>query len=154
MIRKFLFIAAVFTVATLNFCEARAQVQNSAPGHVDENLPEAQKAPALFAYGFYATYINAVCYGDQMCDNICKAAFSEKLLKRVKKIQRHKLYDPILKANNCTPETISTLKVAFAGDDWYDVSYQWPHEKREITVITIKVVQKGSRFEIIDLKED
>lgn len=85
-------MAVVFALVVTNTREVKAQLrptQEEAPGHVDESLPDSLKEPALFLYGFYAAYLNAACYGIQMCDNICKAAFSRKLFKRVKQVQQN-----------------------------------------------------------------
>ena len=87
MKRHIILFALVFAFVVFDVCEVKAQLrptQEEAPGHVDESLPDSLKEPALFLYGFYAAYLNAACYGIQMCDNICKAAFSRKLFKRVK----------------------------------------------------------------------
>ena len=106
---------------------------------------------ALFLYGFYAAYLNAACYGIQMCDNICKAAFSRKLFKRVKQVQQNDLYDPILAANNLTYLTIPTLKVIPLGSHWYEVSYQWPWYDKEIKKIPVKVLQDKANFKIVNI---
>ena len=153
MRRCALLIVLTFVFAATNTREVWSQVQDEAPGHVDESLPDSVKAPALFLYGFYAAFLNAACYGDQMCDNICKAAFSPKLFKRVKHVQHNDLYDPIISANNCTYLTIPTLKVVPMGNHWYEVSYQWPWNDKESIKIPVKVVQCGANFEIVNIND-
>ena len=142
-------MAVVFALAVTNTREVKAQLrptQEEAPGHVDESLPDSLKEPVLFLYG-----LNAACYGIQMCDNICKAAFSHKLFKRVKQVQQNDLYDPILAANNLTYLTIPTLKVIPLGSHWYEVSYQWPWYDKEIKKIPVKVLQDKANFKIVNI---
>ena len=147
-------MAVVFALAVTNTREVKAQLrptQEEAPGHVDETLPDSVKAPALFLYGFYAAYMHALCYGDQMCDNIYKAAFSPKLFRKVKQVQQNDLYDPILAANNLTYLTIPTLKVIPLESHWYEVSYQWPWYDKEIKKIPVKVLQDKANFKIVNI---
>lgn len=154
MKKHFLLMAVVFALVVTNTREVKAQLrptQEEAPGHVDESLPDSLKEPALFLYGFYAAYLNAACYGIQMCDNICKAAFSRKLFKRVKQVQQNDLYDPILAANNLTYLTIPTLKVIPLESHWYEVSYQWPWYDKEIKKIPVKVLQDKASFKIVNI---
>lgn len=154
MKRHIILFALVFAFVVFDVCEVKAQLrptQEEAPGHVDESLPDSLKEPALFLYGFYAAYLNAACYGIQMCDNICKAAFSRKLFKRVKQVQQNDLYDPILAANNLTYLTIPTLKVIPLESHWYEVSYQWPWYDKEIKKIPVKVLQDKANFKIVNI---
>ena len=37
------------------------------------------------------------------------------------------------------------------GNHWYEVSYQWPWNDREIIKIPVKVVQDGRDFKIINI---
>lgn len=156
MKRCFILFAMALAFVAFDVSEARAQFipnQEEAPGHVDESLPDSVKAPALFLYGFYAAYMHALCYGDQMCDNICKDAFSPKLFRKVKQVQQNDLYDPITGTNNCTYLTIPTLKVVPMGNHWYEVSYQWPWNDKGIHKIPFKVVQNKAHFEIVNIRE-
>ena len=148
--RIILFALAIAFVA-FDVSEARAQFlpnQEEAPGHVDESLPDSIKAPALFLYGFYSAYLNITCYCDEQRDDFLKAVLSKKL----RKVQKERWsYDILLDANNITYLTIPTLKVVPMGNHWYEVSYQWPWNDREIIKIPVKVVQDGRDFKIINI---
>lgn len=62
-------------------------------------------------------------------------------------------YDIILQANNISYLTIPTVKVVPLKDGWYEASYQWPFNDREVIKIPVKVVQGKDRFVIVNIRE-
>lgn len=45
------------------------------------------------------------------------------------------------------------VKVVPLKDGWYEASYQWPFNDREIIKIPVKVVQGKDRFVIVNIRE-
>ena len=153
MKRHIILFALVFAFVAFDVSEARAQFlpnQEEAPGHVDESLPDSIKAPALFLYGFYSAYLNITCYCDEQRDDFLKAVLSKKMWKMYKEKWD---YDIILQANNISYLTIPTVKVVPLKDGWYEASYQWPFNDREVIKIPVKVVQGKDRFVIVNIRE-
>ena len=153
MKRCFILFAMALAFVAFDVSEARTQFipnQEEAPGHVDESLPDSLKAPALFLYGFYSAYLNITCYCDEQRDDFLKAVLSKKMWKMYKEKWD---YDIILQANNISYLTIPTVKVVPLKDGWYEASYQWPFNDREVIKIPVKVVQGKDRFVIVNIRE-
>lgn len=45
------------------------------------------------------------------------------------------------------------MKVVPLKDGWYEASYQWPWNDREVIKIPVKVVQDKDRFVIVNIRE-
>ena len=114
MKRCFILFAMALAFVAFDVSEARAQFipnQEEAPGHVDESLPD-----------------------DEQRDDFLKAVLSKKMWKMYKEKWD---YDIILQANNISYLTIPTVKVVPLKDGWYEASYQWPFNDREVIKIPV-----------------
>ena len=88
-------------------------------------------------------------------DALLKEALTRKALENFKLKQRELDYDPLLKARKCSLPDVKTVMVSPKSNCCYEATY-FNHEAGEQKTVLIKIrkKKKGSRFEIIDLKED
>lgn len=150
-------------LALLLSVSGSVRAQSWSRGHIPADVPEEERQELLFVCGFYISYMKMLISNEKNSEISCeglrnallKEALTRKALENFKLKQRELDYDPLLKARKCSLPDVKTVMVSPKGNCCYEATY-FNHEAGEQKTVLMKIrkKKKGSRFEIIDLKED
>ena len=160
---KHIKLFAAILLAVLLSVSGSVRAQSRSRGHIPADVPEEERQELLFVCGFYIAYMKMLITNEKnseisregLRNALLKEALTRKALENLKLKQRELDYDPLLKARKCSLPDVKTVMVSPKGNCCYEATY-FNHEEGEQKTVLMKIrkKKKGSRFEIIDLKED
>ena len=131
-------LASLLLIAFLIFCMCGGK---SATMGITQNTKNVESQKVILEikkfYTSYATHIMEM--HDAANDSILQVYFTDRLLSKIGRIKLATQSDPIIRAQDFSKSSISTLQVKHLNNNWYMVSYTQNFDNKQ-TQIPIRVI--------------
>lgn len=130
--------ASLLLIAFLIFCMCGSK---SATMGISQNTKNVESQKVILEikkiYTSYATHIMEM--QDTASDSILQVYFTDRLLSKIGRIKLATQSDPIIRAQDFSKSSISTLQVKHLNNNWYMVSYTQNFDNKQ-TQIPIRII--------------